>query len=753
MGDLGGRQERQIPKFSNNFINYSHCISIARHSSHYFKMKQKFSLILIFLIAHHSILLAQTETYTVTKAAFSSNKYDEFSPVFFKNGIVFCTSRNKNSFSNYSGIDNKGLFKMFYVDTIGKVSWSKSKIFSKSLTSKLNDGPATFNHLGDTIYFSRNMRTEGKLRELKGFGNNLGIFSAVFEGNNWGKISELRFNNQLYNFTTPYLSPDGSKLFFASDRPGGFGGSDIYYSQWKNGYWNEPVNLGSQINTIGNESYPFINEAGELFFSSDGHGGLGGKDIFVTKQKGSGWYRPVGLEAPVNSEFNDFGILTDALMNNGYFSSDRGKTIDIYKFKSLNFHFWFAEKQVENKYCFSFSDTGIIDVDNLKLQYEWRINNSSVINGPVASHCFPGPGKFRITLDLIDRRSGLVFFRKLDYGIEILNIEQPYINSPDIVIKGNPIELDGKMSYFQGYKIEKYYWDLGDSTYLEGESVNHRFMETSDFNVKMGIALRSLSTGKIVKRSVSKSIKVVENENELTIIDENNKDKYTDILSIPQNDNLKIVRYYSAEAEAVRESLFQVVILTSPRKTDLNNQKFRNIASKYSIREVFDPSDSLYYYVADQQVNLMSAYPAFSDLVGSGFRDSFVRLYTLKEPYEKELYYIVKTYGNLTDNYFDAGNRLTSAGYIMLDQVAMLMNKYPAIKLEVAVHTDDYGTIVYQQWLSSTRAQLIINYLTSRGINQKRLIARGFGGLRPIVSNLNPTNRRRNKRIEFTILY
>ena len=203
--------------------------------------------------------MGQIETYTVTLSKFSSRKYDEFSPVYYKNGIVFCTNRSPNLFLNYSSSQNKRQFKIYYIDTTRKVNSRRARLFSKNLKTKLNDGPVTFNSRGDTIYYSRNLDLTNKLSKISSPRNKLGIFSAVLVDGKWTKIREFRYNNEMYNITSPCLSPDGKRLFFASDKPGGFGGSDLYYCKWQDSYWGEPVNLGPVINTTGNESYPFIN--------------------------------------------------------------------------------------------------------------------------------------------------------------------------------------------------------------------------------------------------------------------------------------------------------------------------------------------------------------------------------------------------------------------------------------------------------------------------------------------------------------
>ena len=229
-------------------------------------MKQKLLLSLLIFINLSQFSLAQLETYTVKVAPFSSDKYDEFSPVFYKNGIVFCTNRN-NNLTNYSTSQDKGLFKINYIDTSGKAKWHSARLLSKDLTTKLNDGPVTFNSNGDTIYYSRNLEVSNSLKDISSKRNKLGLFSAILVDGKWTKIRELRFNNEWYNVTTPWITSDGKRLYFSSDKPGGFGGFDLYYSNRKGDYWEDPVNLGPVINTSGNEGYHFINPAGELFFS------------------------------------------------------------------------------------------------------------------------------------------------------------------------------------------------------------------------------------------------------------------------------------------------------------------------------------------------------------------------------------------------------------------------------------------------------------------------------------------------------
>ena len=132
----------------------------------------------------HSILYGQSESYSVKKAWFSTDKYEEFSPVPYKNGIAYCTDRAVTRIKSYSNDDNKGFFKIYFIDSVNS-SQQTPKLFSKRLNSNFNDGPVTFNSKGDTIYFSRNLIVEGKVSEISSSRNKLGLFYSVFDGTDW----------------------------------------------------------------------------------------------------------------------------------------------------------------------------------------------------------------------------------------------------------------------------------------------------------------------------------------------------------------------------------------------------------------------------------------------------------------------------------------------------------------------------------------------------------------------------------------
>jgi len=713
-------------------------------------MKEKL-ILLIFAGLLTTMVSGQTETYTVRKTAFSSDKFDEFSPVFYKNGLVFCSNKNLG-LSNHTTSQNKGLFKICYIDTTVKVDHESAKLFSKNLASVLNDGPVTFNSTGDTIYYSRNQDVTSKLSDISSPRNKLGIFTASLVNGQWTKIRDLRINNEWYNITTPCLSPDGKKLYFASDKPGGFGGSDLYYSIWKGDRWEDPVNLGPAINTSGNESYPFVNSSGELFFSSDGHAGNGGKDIFIAQYSDSTWSTPICLDPPVNSKADDFGFVTDALMNEGYFSSNRDKSVDIYHFRTKFPQVFYDKPQKENAYCFTFTDSGAISIDTLNLRYDWDFGDGTKASGEKAPHCYKGAGVYTVKLNLVDRSNGNVFFPKLIYNLEILDYKQPYIKSPDLAVKGEVINFDGLKSNLPGFRILGYAWNFRDGERAIGSNVQHSFREKGEYMVNLELTVQSEVSGNVHKTGISKKVIVLDNDQEKSVyLKEHTRLKAVyPLLSDAKNAVINVE--YSAEAEYRKDAVFYVEILSSRTKLGVDNRLFRNVPKKYDVKEKFITEDNAYSYIADQQLNLMYTYQAYKELIDLGYKDTKIRIVLLKDPAEKELHNLIKINGAFADSYFDASNRLTSNAFIMLDQIVKLMNKYPYLRLEVAVHTDNSGTPEALQTFSQTHAQSLVNYLLNRGINVRRVVASGFGGSKPIAPNILEKDKRLNRRIDFIIL-
>jgi outer membrane protein OmpA-like peptidoglycan-associated protein len=693
------------------------------------------------------VILGQQETYTVRAAKFNSNKGDEFSPVYYKKGIVFCSNMNRNLFLNYLTPEDKGLIKINFADTVsGKVN-----LFSKNLKTRFNDGPASFTKNGDTIYFSRNLKVDVDIDENSPR-NKLGIFTAVLENGDWGKILDIRFNTEYYNITTPYISPDGKKLFFASDNPDGFGGTDLYYCDWKGDYWSDPVNMGSQVNTTGNESYPFVNSEGGLFFSSDGHPGLGGKDIFYSKQSNKKWLPPVHLDAPVNSKYDDFALIADSVMNKGFFSSKRVNSVDIYQFKTNIHQLFYCENQRTNQYCFKFSDDAKIPVDGRYLQYVWNFGDGTIVTGQNAEHCYKSPGIYKVRLETVDKKTGRVFFTKLSYDLDLMDIEQPVIVSPGSGVAGEPISFDGLTSNFPGSSILSYTWYFGDGDRLKGENLKHTYLEKGDYEVKLGLIVRNNKTGVIRQTCAIKPVKIFSDKTEKSAFD-NRERKPAPVINILDYDQAKTDNMFSAEKNVTQDVAYRVEITNSKIRLAHDDKAFKDIPVKYTVKEEYLPGLKVYSYSIDEESSLMATYLTFSEISGLGFGQARVIQVNIDDQAAKELNNLEKVFGVSSDLLFRKNDfTLTSAGTQLLDLVLGFLSKYPALKLEIACHTDNVGPANANQILSQKRAEAMVVYLASNGVSRLRLTAKGYGGTRPVAPNYQESDRKNNRRIDFTIL-
>jgi outer membrane protein OmpA-like peptidoglycan-associated protein len=464
------------------------------------------------------------------------------------------------------------------------------------------------------------------------------------------------------------------------------------------------------------------------------------------------WLKPIALDPPINSEHEDIGIITDPLMQGGYFSSDRDKTFDIYKFETVFPQLFHVNYQKEDNFCFAFSDTGSIEYDPLLVEPVWDFGDGDKVVGIKANHCFNGSEDYFLHLDLVDKSTRYIFFSKLTYLLKVKKIEQPYINAPEIVVKGEELELDGLKSNLPGFTMVDFKWDLGEGSRSSGPEIEHVYKDTGKYDITLFLTLEDNKTGQAGKASVSRSIKVVNNQLEKQYYQAQREREERKFEDVRKSRNTVLQNHFSAEKAFNSESVFCLELVTSERKLSLNDPVFRNVPDKYKIKERIDTYSDVFSYTIECQLKLMNLYPAFREIRGLGFREAQAKLFNLNDPAEKELFNILKRYETSADLYFDRYNRLTTDAYIMLDQVVNFMIKYPQINIEVGVHTDNTGNASNNLRLTQTRANNISEYLQTRGIEEDRIIPRGYGEVKPIATNAYELDRRMNRRVEFAIL-
>lgn len=494
---------------------------------------------------------------------------------------------------------------------------SESDRFSRSLNTKYHEGPATFSQDGSRVIFTRNNFNEGKYRKSTDGINKLKLYTATQLNGVWSKADELLFNSNEYSTGHPALSKNSNGepdqlLYFSSDRPGGLGGTDIYVSTWTNGKWGEPVNLGKEINTKGNELFPFADEKGNIYFSSDGRSGLGGLDIFYAQLPADGRQRPVvrNLGEPINSSQDDFGIVTDGNRNAGYFSSNRkhgGADDDVYRFTRAGALYPCRELTVS-----------VIDALSKEPLANTQIAMDNPVNDKQKNLKTDADGLVRLCLNadsdfnFMARREGYLD-NKVGFSTKDLSDDQP--SRLEILLDQSRVSNRSAATTLRGRVTAQ-----TDKVPIAGVKVV--LVNGCDGTIQEAVTGPDGSYEFAIKPGCDYSLEAIKN-NLGTIGGHVAKDGTgtTDLTMFRKGDIIKI--------------------------------------------------DNIYY-----------------DLNKSAIRP-------------------------------DAA--------VELDKVAALLAKYPGMTIEMRSHTDNRATAAYNKTLSSNRARAAVNYLKSKGISSKRLVAKGYG--------------------------
>ena len=275
--------------------------------------------------------------YTITPFEYNS-PYSEFAPSYYKEGVIFSSDRDTGNLAKYRHTWNSQDFLDLYKVDESDFSIGVVKKLGAELNTRLHESTSTVTKDGNTIYFTRNNFKSGKYVKDENGVIRLKIFKATLVDDVWTNIEELPFNSDSYSIAHPALSSDEKTMYFASDMPGTHGESDIFkIAINEDGSFGTPINLGNKINTEARETFPFVSSKEVLYFSSDGHPGLGGLDIFATKiiKEGQAQGIIANIGAPANSKTDDFTFIFDEDSKTGYLASNRAEgqgADDIYSF-------------------------------------------------------------------------------------------------------------------------------------------------------------------------------------------------------------------------------------------------------------------------------------------------------------------------------------------------------------------------------------------------------------------------------------
>ena len=455
-----------------------------------------------------SLVLCQPSIYKVTRMSFNSPVFNDIAPVLIKDGIIFCSDKRTSGIKDKTTYDNVRLYNIYIAEKKDTSDWRRPKEIKGIGNALLYYGPVCLTPDNKTVYFTSSILS-GKAAKKKNIVNPRGIFIGDLAGTDITNIHPFEYNNTQYSVAHPSISSDGKYLFFASDMPGGQGGSDLYYCELINDKWGSPVNLGNKINTSLSENYPYMHPSGRFYFTSNRPGGLGGLDIYYSSLSYGKWDDPVQLPPDINSPADDFAFVAEEDLQTGYFASNRGKDDDIYKFSSTIIRKVSCDTLQINNYCYEFLEENAVKFDTIPFRYQWNFGDGTSAEGAKVIHCYLKPGTYNIRLDVINLVTKEIQNNEKTYELEIKDIEQPYISGPDSCNQGQQIKLNADSTNLPGWNITQYYWNLGDETIAVGKEVDKVYLKAGIYNIQLIVTSAPDAGGVIREACVSKNINVI----------------------------------------------------------------------------------------------------------------------------------------------------------------------------------------------------------------------------------------------------
>lgn len=605
----------------------------------------------------------------------------EFSPAFYENGIVFISDNKVGQDDNrYTDEDiARKTVSIFLARRNDEGELKTAVPFAEELTTKWHEGPLTFNKTNDKVFFSRNDFLDGTVEKAKDGVVKQMIISANMTGGKWGNPQRLPFNDKEYDFVHPSINVDDNVLYFSSDRPGGFGGMDIWKVEKNGSSWGVPINLGSGVNTSSNEVFPFIHADGTLFFSSNGHNSTGGGDIFFSKAYNGEFAAPVNLGTKFNTNSDDFGFIIDRDKKNGYFSSNReggSGQDDIYSF--------FIDEDLgedifqypENHPAFLASNGGI--------------NQGTGGSGqnPNAPNNEDGFGDQIITLFVADRSTGAELGDAL---VEYVDLAQ--LTNTEIVTDqdGNVIQL----------------LSSDDGSIVTLSTVGNAVSGTTDaegaYDLKLGDGNYLVNITKDGYRPKQLLVNAIDNQGELLAL----LDKADGCATV----NGVVANFSSNPVPGAKITIQEQGDLTL---LDVTTDASGNFTVCLECNKTYILTVSKNGQTTSQNITLdadcnggQAQTLNFNLDVGGLVGGTTIRL--------ERIYY----------NFNDASIRPDARDE--LNTLVSILNNYPTLAIEIASHTDSRGGTSYNRQLSQRRADKVVAYLVRQGISASRLTPTGYG--------------------------
>lgn len=585
----------------------------------------------------------------------------DYSAIPFRNGVVFTSTRKRSKFFGCDSDFTEGHYSdMYFSRKDAEGNYSTPKFLDGDVNGTYHDGTATFISNQTRMYFSRN--------NSRGVNSNgtidLKVYEAMLYSNHWVSAGELPFNSDEFATCHPSITPNGKWLYFSSDRPGGYGGMDIYVVEKRgDDNWSQPINLGPKVNSEENELFPFISVDNTLYWSSNGFGGMGGLDVFAIPMKNAESSVRTHLNSPINSKYDDFAFSTNFEGTEGFFTSNRKGGVGKDDLYSWNYS---GKKSVIANIC-------VIDAGDKQ-----RINDAFLEVVPLNDESGSPEG-------LIEK-DGVTYLQMeatkiggKEYFILVPYEEGKTEKKSNKAVAGKSCGLQLPVSPGVKYQITV---DKPGYQPVKQTVSAEEILSFEEFLIPINSYAPVAMRGQVIDKNNNSPIPFAEIKvlnkctgKQMEILARNNGD-----FSFP----MKCSCDYEITATKGDYSKNYEVIYSKDISCD-------------------DQNSSVLLYL-EKAATAFKPAPTNSPKFKTG---AVIRLDKLYYDYNKHF--------------------IRPDAAVELDKIVAYMRQYPSLEIELGSHTDARGSDDYNRDLSQRRAEAAVDYIVSRGVSRNRISAKGYG--------------------------
>ncbi|GAB4258336.1 MAG: hypothetical protein Kow0027_25820 [Saprospiraceae bacterium] len=644
-----------------------------------------------------------------------NSEWIDFSPAFYKGGLVFASARPRNGVQQalltaadgWTGEDFSTLYFAKF-DEEGKPG--APSLFDSHFDTKLHEGPVSFSRDGEVALLTANSK------KRKGGKNGLRILLSERKGAGWSKPKELELGDENFNNAHPAISADGRIIVFASDREGGYGGMDLYACIWREDHYCLPINLGPNVNTPGNELFPYLHDDGTLYFASDAMGGLGGLDIyFAESQSELVFDKAVNCGHPVNSSRDDFGLVLDMSGVHGYFSSAREGGLgrdDIYELI-------LADPLALKRLAQPTKKIAVLDaISGQPLSGAQVVVLSQTAEGfftgatdklTITARKNPETGELLFSEHPIDPFNGALtpnssYTADANGFVEVaLHDSERFVflasqqGFEDATLEVSRHDLDG--IYLAMKPIDCVAWEGRVTDKRSGKAVPYASM-----------VMMNLCSGEMVEVRADEngyySFPCLPSDCDYVLQGSRRQFRSENVLITP------------AQLENIQTENPTIDVALAPANTGFEGSPEATEAKGAGMEE--------------EEMAAPATTMSLEEMLNEGLVVEMKNIY----------YDLDKAEINRPESKKE------------LDELADFLQRHPDLMVELRAHTDKRGSATYNLFLSEKRAMAAMEYLRNKGISPKRMVAKGLGETEPVVNckeGCSEADHQLNRRTEFRI--